>query len=62
MYEHYNDACNKMPKLNKKKICKLKLKSHVCYIVLYMLKLVATLNTNVTALLNISQNIANYVS
>lgn len=60
MYEHYNDACNKMPKLNKKKICKLK--SRVCYIVLYMLKLVATLNTNVTALLNISQNIANYVS
>lgn len=60
MYEHYNDACNKMPKLNKKKICKLK--SHVSYIVLYMLKLVATLNTNVTALLNISQNIANYVS
>lgn len=60
MYEHYNDACNNMTKLNKKKICKLK--SHVCYIVRYMLKLVATLNTKVTALSNMSQNIANYVS
>lgn len=60
MYEHYNDACNKMPKLNKKKIYKLK--SPVCYIVLYMLKLVATLNTNVTAVSKLSQNIANYVS
>lgn len=60
MYKHYNDVCNTMPKLNKKKLCKIKL--HMCYIVLYMLKKIATLNTNVTALSKLSQNIVNYVS
>lgn len=51
MYEYYNDVCNKMLKLNKKKICKLKL--YVCYIVFYMLKLVVMFNINVIVLLKL---------